>query len=216
MKLNMITPKNKTEDSLLSINKNCETLIQQTHTKPQETIEFKTIKPKETFRFSPPFQIKGDWMIGLTSLEIYNSIYINPERNNKFEIYRDSSNKFGFLEIKDELEEILYISHISQEHLQDEILGPRIFDEFLKLSHENKKSGGYLILLLGCTRSPFRDFESYLRNVIGLDEKDIQLFFKQYYSFFITFELTPGIYTVQEPSHAVHIFSGHSEIIKIE
>ena len=34
----MIRPKNQTEDLLLSITKNCETLIEQTHTKPQETL----------------------------------------------------------------------------------------------------------------------------------------------------------------------------------
>ena len=41
MKLIMIRPKNETEDLLLSINKNCETLIKQTHGKTEETLEFK-------------------------------------------------------------------------------------------------------------------------------------------------------------------------------
>ena len=36
------------------------------------------------------------------------------------------------------------------------------------------------MLLKGYARSPIRDFESYLRIVIGLDEDDIQLFSKQY------------------------------------
>ena len=35
-------------------------------------------------------------------------------------------------------------------------------------------------------RSPFRDFESYLRIVVGLDENDIQLILKQYNSKFVT------------------------------
>ena len=43
MNLNMNKPKNETEDLLLSITKNCETLIQQTHTKPKETLELKMI-----------------------------------------------------------------------------------------------------------------------------------------------------------------------------
>ena len=59
----MIRPKNETEDLLLSLTKKCETLIEQTHTKPQQTLEFKTIKPRETFHFKPPIQILGDWMI---------------------------------------------------------------------------------------------------------------------------------------------------------
>ena len=178
----MIRTKNETEDLLLSITKNCETLIQQTHTKPQETLEFKMIKLRETFHFNPPFQIKGDWMIGLTSLEVCNSIFNITERNKKFEIYRDTSTKLGFLELKDELEEILNIPHITPEHLQDDERGPRTIEEFLKLSLEKKNSDGYMMLLLGYSRSLFRDFESYLRIVVGLDEEDIQLILKQYKS----------------------------------
>ena len=41
MNLNMIRPKNKTEGLLLSIVKNCETVIEQTKTRRQETVEFK-------------------------------------------------------------------------------------------------------------------------------------------------------------------------------
>ena len=155
-------------------------------------------------------------MIGLTDLEVYNSFFDITEENNKFELYRDSSNKFGFLELKDELEEILNIPHISQEHLQDDVIGPRIIDEFSKLSHKKKKSDGYMILLLGYSRSLFRDFESYLRIVVGLDEEDIQLILKQYNSHFITYELTPGTYTIKDVSDTIHTFSGHSEIIQIE
>ena len=192
----MIQPKNQTEDLFLSITKNCETLIKQTHRKAEETSEFKMIKPRETFHFKPPIQIQRDWMTGLTNLELYNSIFNITEENNKFEIYRDMSTKFGFLELKDELEDILEISHITNEHLDDEIIGPRISDEFIKLSNEKKNSDGYMILLLGYSASSFRDFESYLRLVIGLDEGDIQLILIEYNSHFITYELTPGIYSI--------------------
>ena len=138
MNLNMIRPKNQTEDLLLSITKNCETLTEQTQTKPQETLEFKMITSREIFHFTPPVQIKGDWMIGLVGLEVYISIFNITEENNKFELYRDSSNKFGFLELKDEFEGILNISLITQEHLEDEIIGPRIIDEFIKQSTKEK------------------------------------------------------------------------------
>ena len=74
MNLNMIRPKNKTECLLLSIASNCETLIEQTHRKAEETLEYKMMKPRKPFHFNPPMQIKGDWMIGLTGLEVYNSI----------------------------------------------------------------------------------------------------------------------------------------------
>ena len=79
----MIRPKTQTEDLLLSITKKCETPIQQTHRKPEETLEFEEIKPRETFHFKPPIQIKGDGMIGLGYLEVYNSIFNITEENNK-------------------------------------------------------------------------------------------------------------------------------------
>ena len=216
MNLNMITPKNKTEDLILSITKNCETLIEQTHRKLEETLEFKMTKPREKFHFTPPMEIKEDWMLGLVDLEVYNSIFNITETNNKFELYRDTSEKFGFLELKDELEEILNIPHITNKHLNDEIIGSRIIDEFIKLSNEKKNTDGYMILLLGYSNSPFRDFESYLRIVVGLDEEDIQLILKEYNSHFITYELTPGIYSIQDISDSIHTFSGHTNTIQID
>ena len=49
MNLNMFRPENETEDILLSITKNSETLIKQTHTKPQETLDFRLTKTRKTF-----------------------------------------------------------------------------------------------------------------------------------------------------------------------
>ena len=106
----MIRPKNETEDLLLPITKNCEKLIEQTHTKPQETLEFKMIKPRETFHFKPPIQIKGDWMIALTDLEVYNSIFNITEENNKFELYKFPDEKAGgvtYEKVRDEIEKDL-------------------------------------------------------------------------------------------------------------
>ena len=75
MNLKMIQPKNETEDLLFSFAKNCETLIEQNHRKAKGTLEFKMIKPRETFCFSRPIHLSGDWMIGLTDLEVYNSFF---------------------------------------------------------------------------------------------------------------------------------------------
>ena len=216
MNLNMIRPKSETEDLLLSITKNCETLIEQTHRRSKETLEFKMDKTREIFHLKPQIQIQGDWMLGLVNLEVYNSTFNITEQNNKFEIYRDMSNKFGFLQLKDKLDEILNIPHITDDHLNDEILGPRIIDEYIKLSIEEKNRDGYMVLLFGYSASSFRDFESYLRLVIGLDEKDIQLILKEYNSHFITYELTPGIYTIKDFSNAIQTFSGHEGTIQLE
>ena len=75
MNPNIIRPKNETEDLLLSFTKVCEIFIKQTHRKAEKTLEFEMIKPRVTFHFNPPFQIKEEWMIGLISLEVYYSIF---------------------------------------------------------------------------------------------------------------------------------------------
>ena len=113
MNLNLIRPKNETEDLLLSITKNCETLIEQTHRKMEKTLDFKMIKPRETFHFKPSIQIKGDWMIELTDLELYNSSFNINETNNKFKFFKFPDEKSGgvtYEKVRDEIEKDLDIS----------------------------------------------------------------------------------------------------------
>ena len=194
----MIKPKNEIEDLPLSLNKNCETLIEQTHRKAEETLEFKLIKPRETFHFNPPIHIKGDWMSGLLDLEVYNSIFNITKENNKFELYTDTFDEFSFEELKDGVEEILNIPNITNGHIEDETLGPRIIKAYWKLSLEKSSTDGYIILLMGYARSPFKDFESYLRIVVGLDEDDVRLILKQNKAILVTCELDPGNYTTED------------------
>ena len=195
MQLSLIQPKVKTEDLLLSIIKNCETLIEQIQTQPQATLEFKMTKPRETFRFNPPFQIEEDWMrmIGLMDLEVYNSIFNINTTNNKFELYADIFNEFTFMDLNDELEEIFNLEEITPDHLQADILGPFFIKFYKKLKAEKSSTDAYFILLTNYAKSPFRDFESYLRIVIGLDEDDIHLVLNQYNSDFVTYEIPPGV-----------------------
>ena len=77
------------------------------------------IKVRETFYFNPPVQVKEDSMIGLTSLEVYNSIFNIAEGNNKFQFYTDPpDSEFSFTELKDKIPELLDISHITPEDLE--------------------------------------------------------------------------------------------------
>ena len=190
MNLNVIRPKNQIEDLLLSTTKNCETLSKETHRKAEETLEFKMTQPKETFHFNSPIQIKGDWTLRLTGLEVYNSIFNINTTNNKFNFYTDTFDEFSFEELEDELEEILNIPNITDDHLEVEIIGPRIIKAYWKLGLEKSSTDGYNILLLGYARCPFRDFECNLRTVFGLDEDDIRLILKQYNEKFISYELS--------------------------
>ena len=207
MNLNMIRPKNETENLLLSITKNCETLIEQTHRKAEETLEFKMNKSKETFHFKPPIQIKGDWMIGLTDLEVYNSIFNITEQNNKLEIYKFPDEKSGgvtYEKVRDEIEKDLDIEDITAEDLQDEIIGPIIIEEYNEQVTKRMNDEQYMNILAIYTRSVFQDFESFLRTQIDLVEDDIKLVLDEYNSNFKTYELTPGIYTYRDIAEALY------------
>ena len=215
MNLIMIRPKTETEELLLSINKDCETLIKQTFSRPQKTLEFKITKPRETFHFNPPTPIEVSWILGLTSLEIYNSIFVT-EHNIKFELYTNTFDDFSSDKVKNELEEILSIIDITPYHLQHETIGPRIIEANKKIGLEKASTDGYLILILGYARSPFRDFESNLRIVVGLDEDDIRWIKKQYKSNFITYELSPGIYSIKDIAQDVYTMGGHDGTLEYE
>ena len=206
MNLNMVKPKNETEDLLLSITKNCETLIEQTHRKAEEALEFKMTKSRETFHFNPPIQVKDDWMLGLVDLEVYNSIFNITEENNKFEIYKFPDEKAGgvtYEKVRDEIEKDLDIEDITAEDLQDDIIGPIIIEEYKKQVTKRMKDDKYLEILAGYTNSVFQDFESFRRTQIDLIEDDLKLVLDEYNSSFITYELEPGIYTFKDISEAL-------------
>ena len=207
MNLNMISPKSGTKDLLLSITKNCETLIDQTHRKAEETLEFKMIKQRQTFHFKQPIQVKGDWMIGLTDLEVYNSFFNITEKNNKFELYKVPDDKIGgvtYTKVRDEIERDLDISGIIDADLQDDIIAPIIVEEFKKQVTKRMKEGQYMNILAIYTRSVFQDFENFLRTQIDLVEDDIKLVLDEYNSSFVTYKLEPGIYSYRDLSEALY------------
>ena len=73
---------------LLLIKKHTDTLIEQTRTKPQETLEFKMNKQKQTFSFNPPTNLveEGKWLLGASSFECTNSVFNITNENNSFSI----------------------------------------------------------------------------------------------------------------------------------
>ena len=206
MNLNMITPEIETEDLLLSITENCQTLIEQTHRKIEETLEFKMNKPRETFHFKTPIQVKGDWMIGLTDLEVYNSVFKITEENNKFELYKFPDEKSGgisYIKVRDEIERDLDISDITDVDLQDDIIAPIIIEEYKKQVTKRMEDGGYMNILAGYVSSVFQDFESFLRTEVDLVQDDVKLVLDEYNSSFITYKLEPGIYTFKDVSEVL-------------
>ena len=138
-------------------------------------------------------------MVGLASLEVHNSIFNITEQSNKFEIFTDSSaDESSFVELKVKLAEVRGLSHIPAEELQHELYGPNNIKTFRNLSIEKIQTDVYYTLLLGYVKSPFRDFESYLGTLFGLDGEDVHLILKHFNSKIITNGISPGIYAFKD------------------
>ena len=86
MDLSNFVTYDKKESLLLSIAKSNQEIVENTHSKPQETLEFKMNKQKESFSFDVPLELPEQWMMGVTSLEVYNSVYNITNKNNSFQI----------------------------------------------------------------------------------------------------------------------------------
>ena len=73
---------------LLLFKKHTVTLIEQTKTKPQETLEFKMIKQMQTFSFNPPINLieEDRWLLAVSSFECTNSVFNITNENNSFSI----------------------------------------------------------------------------------------------------------------------------------
>ena len=73
---------------LLLIKKHTDTLIEQTKTRPQETLEFKMDKQMQTFSFNPPINLieEDKWLLAVSSFECTNSVFNITNDNNSFSI----------------------------------------------------------------------------------------------------------------------------------
>ena len=73
---------------LILIKKHTDTLIEQTKTKPQESLEFKMNKQMQFFSFNPSIISveEGKWLLAVSSLECTNSVFNITNENNSFSI----------------------------------------------------------------------------------------------------------------------------------
>ena len=133
MNLNLMRPKKEKECFLLTIPRNCETVVKQTHKKAEETLEFKIAQPRGKFHFNPPISMEGSWVTGITKFEAYISLFNITEENKEIELYTQSSDdEFSFVEWKDRVAELLGLSDVSFLILQHEIHGTNIFKTYRK------------------------------------------------------------------------------------
>ena len=100
---------------LFLIKKHTDTLIEQTKTKPQETLEFKMNKQTQTFSFSPPINLVegGKWLIAASSFECTNSVFNITNENNSFSIIIPGHYETEFVEkIIDDLNKLIELKSL--------------------------------------------------------------------------------------------------------
>ena len=123
---------------LLLIKKHTDTLIEQTETKPQETLEIKMNKQTQMFSINPLINLveEGKWLLGMTSLECTNSVFNITNKNNSFPIIIPGHYQTEFAEkanngLKKELKSLeLHVQEVRKRG--DKI---KIGDDDYKLSH---------------------------------------------------------------------------------
>ena len=140
-------------------------------------------------------------MVGLTDLEVYNSVFIITEENNKFELYifPESCNPdISDTKVRDEIESGLGITNITATDLQDDIIDLIIFKEYGEQVTKRMKDNKKMLFSAMYIDSILQDFESFLRTEIDMVENDVRLGLDEYNSSFVTYELDSGIYNFKD------------------
>ena len=76
------------DEILLLFNKHTDALIEETKSRPQETLEIKLNKQIETFSFNPLINLfeEGKWLLRVTFFKTTNSVFNITDGNNSFSI----------------------------------------------------------------------------------------------------------------------------------
>ena len=150
MDLSNFVTYDKKEYLLLSIAKSNQEIVENTHSKPQETLEFKMNKQKESFSFDIPLELPEQWMMGVTSLEVYNTVYNITEKNNKLKLFTTEQNlkeykvvtefmsKIKKLYETSDIEEIKKL--INDDNFKEVTLSENYYDELEKIIGQINKN----------------------------------------------------------------------------
>ena len=93
-------------------------------------------------------------------------------------------------------------SDITVTDLQDDIIGPNLFEECGEQVSKGRKNDDCMSHLAIYNSSFIQVFESFLRRENDLVENDIRLVLDEYNPSFNTYQLKPGFYTFKEFSEA--------------
>ena len=193
---------------LLLIKKNTDTLIQQTKTRPQETLEFKMNKQMQTFSFNPPINLveEDKWLLAVSSFECTNSVFNITNENNSFSIiipghYQNKSNE----KIIDDLNKLLELRslelHVDEVRKRGNKI--KIGDIEYKLSDfDNQKNE----ILEDLKNAKYNDLEDLVyRMRLSYDEIMDILDLKYIPTKRTGYSLNPGIYEVSDLNNTLKL-----------
>ena len=183
----------------MSIAKCNQEIVENTHSKPQETLEFKMNKQKELFSFDVSLELPEQWMMGVTSLEVYTTVYNITEKNNKLKILLrdDQLDILGFdTELVKKVEYLYKTSDKRGISNIEKIIKP-IVDNYKKrpsLTKENFDTLTELINLVNLENT--KNNKGSLNIIIP----DYNIFIDH-----VKIELTPGVYEQTEINNAIKL-----------
>ena len=183
---------------LLLIKKHTDTLIEQTNTKPQETLEFKMNKQRQTFSFNPPIILTEEdkWLLAVSSFECTNSVFNITDENNSFSIiipghYQNKSDEKTIDDLNNLLELKSLELHINEVRKRGNII--KIDKEYKLSDFDNQKYE----ILEELKKVGYNDLEDLVyRMRLSYDEIMDILDLKYIPTKRTGYSLNPGIYEV--------------------
>ena len=198
------------------IKKHTDTLIEQTKTKPQETLEFKMNKQMQTFSFNPPINLleEDKWLLAVSSFECTNSVFNITDENNSFSIiipghYQNKSDE----KTTDELNKLLELRtlelHVNEVRKRGNII--KIGDKEYKLSDFDNQKCEILQELKNIKYNDLADLVYRMR--LSYDEIMDILDLKYISTKRTGYSLDPGIYEVIDLNNILkHILPNNVKI----
>ena len=201
---------------LLLIKKHTDTLIEQTKTKPQETLEFKMNKQRQTFSFNPPINLveEDKWLLAVSSFECTNSVFNITDDNNSFSIIIPAHWESEFADkIIDELNRLLKLKtldlHVNEVRKRGNII--KIGDKEYKLSDFDNQKYEILEELKNVKYNDLADL--VYRMQLTYDEIIDVLDLKYISTKRIGYSLNPGIYEIVDLNNTLkHILPDNIKV----
>ena len=199
MDLSNFVTYDKKESLSLSIAKSNLDIVENTLSKPQETLEFKMNKQKESFSFDIPLELPEQWMMGVTSLEVYNTVYNITEKNSKFKIFlrKDQIDVLGL-----DTELVKKVEYLYKTSDKRRISNIEKINKLIVDNYTNKKK----------RRLTQEDFDTLTEiiNLINLENTknnkgSLNIIIPDYLIFIdhVEIELTSGVYELTELTNAI-------------